>query len=330
MQMQPLLTAGHPALRGKWASTRSSTRPAMRIASFLAAALLTLAMLPMPEAHAAGTDSLKLGMSGTAVKTLQTNLVKRGYLKAADGKFGKATQTAVKLFQKHAGVAQDGVAGPGTQSILYGLTGSGKTNQTLKPTNRGAEVKILQQRLISLGYLRNSKADGSFGAATKAALIKFQKKVGLSADGVAGPRTLIKLYSSSAPKYMTKGEQVVAFAKTLLGIKYVYGAESPDKGFDCSGLVWYVYKHFGVTVERSSGALIHSGTAVAGGLSKAKPGDILCFGDSLSTVGHVAIYVGNNQYIHAPQTGDVVKIETLNTHRINTCQAVRRVFTSDD
>jgi cell wall-associated NlpC family hydrolase len=69
---------------------------------------------------------------------------------------------------------------------------------------------------------------------------------------------------------------------------------------------------------------------VEGGLSKAKPGDILCFGTSLSNVGHVGMYVGNNRYIHAPQTGEVVKIEVLSAKRIATCVVVRRGVTSDD
>jgi N-acetylmuramoyl-L-alanine amidase len=74
--------------------------------------------LPAPRASAADPAPLKYGMSGTAVKTLQTHLMKRGYLSSADGKFGKATLAAVKLFQNHAGLPQDGVAGPKTQQTL--------------------------------------------------------------------------------------------------------------------------------------------------------------------------------------------------------------------
>ena len=273
--------------------------------------------------------SLKKGMSGATVKTLQTHLVKRGYLKSADGKFGSGTATAVKLFQKQAGLKADGVAGATTQNLLYKLSGTGKTNQTLKSGQKSSEVTILQKRLEALGYLDTSTFTTTFDTATKNAVIKFQKKAGLTADGAAGPMTLIRLYSPSAPVYMTKGEKVVAAAKQYLGKKYVYGTAGPST-FDCSGLVYYVYKHhFGITVPRSSKSMINAGVAVEGGLKNAKPGDILCFGNTLSTVGHVAFYIGNNQYLHAPQTGDVVKIETLSQKRINTCVAVRRIFTSD-
>lgn len=328
--MQTALEANRPVFRRKpGAGTGKRKGFFIRIAGAVTAGAITLTLLGVP-AQAAGS-SLKYGMSGTAVKTLQTNLVKRGYLKAADGKYGNATQRAVKLFQKHAGLPQDGVAGQKTQDALYGLKGSGKTNQTLKSGSKSAEVKLLQQRLQSLGYLRGVKIDTKFGPATKAAVVKFQKAAGLKADGAAGPMTLVRLYSPSAPKYMTKGEKVVAYAEKYLGVKYVYAAADPDVGFDCSGLVYYVYKHyFGITLPRSAQGMTGAGVKVEGGLSKAKPGDILCFGDSLSSVGHVAIYIGGNKYLHAPQTGEVVKIEELSQKRIDTCVVVRRVFTSDD
>lgn len=316
MQPHP---ASHPALRWYLAKQRGGRTAALRAIGLIMAALIILAALPVPAASAASA-SLKLGMSGSAVKTLQSNLMKRGYLKSADGKFGKNTQTAVKLFQKHAGLPQDGVAGATTQSALYNLTGTGKTNLTLKSGNKNTQVTILQKRLAALGYLKISAYTTYFGTATKAALVKFQKKAGITADGVAGSKTLIRLYSSSAPKYMMKGEEVVAKAKQFLGCKYVYGTAGPST-FDCSGLVYYVYKtYFGVTLPRSSQDLTKAGTGVA--LKDAKPGDILCFGDSVSSVGHVGIYIGGNKYIHAPQTGDVVKIQEL-TRKVAT---VRRIF----
>lgn len=169
---------------------------------------------------AAGTTVLKKGSKGSEVKTLQERLHNLGYLSAApDGNFGPATQAALIAFQKNNGLQADGIAGSATQKKLYSTaavaqkTTAPKATATpapqstvLKLGSDGDEVKKMQQRLITLGYL-SSVADGSFGMKTYSALIAFQKKNNLAADGVAGTATLNKLYSSSAVK---AGNMVIA------------------------------------------------------------------------------------------------------------------------
>ena len=101
------------------------------------------------------------------------------------------------------------------------------------------------------------------------------------------------------------GAKVAQFAKHLLGVRYVYGGSSPASGFDCSGLVRYVYGHFGVQLAHSSFAQFTSGFRVGrGGL---RPGDLVFF----HGLGHVGIYIGNGRFIHAPHTGTRVRIERL-------------------
>ena len=101
------------------------------------------------------------------------------------------------------------------------------------------------------------------------------------------------------------GNRVVGFAERLLGTRYAWGGSTPGSGFDCSGFVRYVYGHFGVTLAHSSYAQFDSGRRIARG--SLKPGDLVFF-DGL---GHVGIYVGNGNFIHAPHTGTRVRIETL-------------------
>ena len=101
------------------------------------------------------------------------------------------------------------------------------------------------------------------------------------------------------------GNRVVGFAKHLLGTRYVWGGASPHAGFDCSGLVRYVYGHFGISLAHSSYAQFDRGSRVA--RKALKPGDLVFF-DGL---GHVGIYVGHGRFIHAPHTGTRVRIETL-------------------
>ena len=102
------------------------------------------------------------------------------------------------------------------------------------------------------------------------------------------------------------GSSVVEYAKQYLGCKYVSGGTSPS-GFDCSGFTTYVFKHFGISLSRTSGAQASNGTKVE--RSNLQAGDILIFNDSSnSKVGHVGIYIGGNQFIHAanPQKGVII------------------------
>lgn len=106
------------------------------------------------------------------------------------------------------------------------------------------------------------------------------------------------------------GENIVAYAKQYLGYKYVYGAASPSKGFDCSGLVYYVYKHFGYTLSRSSSGQASNGVKVE--KKDLQPGDILIYkNNALTKIGHVGIYIGNNKMIHASEPGVGVVITDI-------------------
>jgi peptidoglycan DL-endopeptidase CwlO len=105
------------------------------------------------------------------------------------------------------------------------------------------------------------------------------------------------------------GQDIVNYAKNFLGVNYVYGGTSPS-GFDCSGLVYYCYRHFGYSVNRTAASLAYSGKAVSS--SDLKVGDIILFTSTDGGyVGHTGIYIGGGQFIHAPHTGDVVKISSL-------------------
>lgn len=101
------------------------------------------------------------------------------------------------------------------------------------------------------------------------------------------------------------GVRAVRYAKHLLGVPYRYGGTSPRTGFDCSGLVRYVYGHFGISLAHSSFADYWRGRRVARGALK--PGDLVFFDGA----GHVGIYVGHGRFIHAPHSGTVVRISTM-------------------
>lgn len=99
--------------------------------------------------------------------------------------------------------------------------------------------------------------------------------------------------------------QAATIALRYLGIKYTWGGASPSTGFDCSGLVMYVYAQLGVQLPHQAAAQYGYGVAVP--RNQLQPGDLV-FYDGLS---HVAIYIGNGEVVHAPQTGDVVRIAPI-------------------
>lgn len=112
--------------------------------------------------------------------------------------------------------------------------------------------------------------------------------------------------TSSAP-VSGEGESVVEFAKQYLGYKYVAGGASPSTGFDCSGFTSYVYKNFGVSLNRTSKDQVKNGVAVS--RSELEPGDLVLFkGKTGSAIGHVGIYIGGGKFIHAstPSTGVII------------------------
>ena len=147
------------------------------------------------------TTTLRYGDTGDQVTTLQNRLIELGYLVGtADGTFGTSTKSALVAFQSANSLALDGVAGTQTQALLYSnsaIKNTVKTTTTLKQGTISDAVKDMQERLIALGYLTGT-ADGNFGTMTSLALTSFQKNNGLSADGVAGTTTLMKLNSLNA------------------------------------------------------------------------------------------------------------------------------------
>lgn len=103
---------------------------------------------------------------------------------------------------------------------------------------------------------------------------------------------------------------VVAKAASLLGIRYVWGGASPSNGFDCSGLVQFVYREAGMSLPRVAQDQFEYGPAVRPG-TVVEPGDLVFFGSSAQNVSHVGVYVGGGVMIDAPYTGSVVRFDPV-------------------
>jgi cell wall-associated NlpC family hydrolase len=134
--------------------------------------------------------------------------------------------------------------------------------------------------------------------------------------GSNNPSSEAELVLPAAPPAKYGG--VVGIAMQYLGIPYVYGGSSPA-GFDCSGFIMYVYAQVGVSLPHNAAAQYGYGTPVD--RSQLQPGDLVFF----NGLGHAGIYVGGGSFIHAPHTGDVVKISSLSGWYDSTWVGARRL-----
>ncbi|WP_242289045.1 MULTISPECIES: C40 family peptidase [unclassified Bacillus cereus group] len=135
-------------------------------------------------------------------------------------------------------------------------------------------------------------------------------------DGVKAPVS-VSVSVPTAPVSTDKAQNVIAEAKKFLGLPYVWGGTTPS-GFDCSGYMQYIFKNVaGVKLPRVAREQQNAGVQIP--VSEVQPGDLIFWGKPAH---HVAMYIGNGQYIHAPQTGDVIKISKMNPSGVTSATRV--------
>ena len=179
------------------------------------------------------------------------------------------------------------------------------------------------KRLEAASAAKQSEIDAAKQAeeeARRAQELALQKQAESSGTG-EGQQTSSSGSSSasyaSASSYSgsgSKGQQIANYACQFIGNPYVPGGTSLTEGADCSGFVWRVYKDFGYSVPRTSYSLRSYGTGVS--YSEAQPGDVVCY------AGHVGIYIGNGQIVHASTQRTGIKITTATYKEI---LSVRRI-----
>jgi len=107
-----------------------------------------------------------------------------------------------------------------------------------------------------------------------------------------------------------RASEVLVNALSLTGIKYTYGGNSPETGFDCSGFVRYVFMQAtSLTLPRNALAMSKLGQTIP--KDELQPGDLVFFNTLKSAFSHVGIYLGDNRFIHSPRTGGLVRVESM-------------------
>ena len=277
--------------------------------------------LPTPEPTR--DPALHIGEMDNYVSSVQNRLMDLGYLDMDEPTcyYGSSTANAVQLFQRQNGLTADGLAGQDTLSLLFS---DNVEKYVMKPDTQGLDVENLQKQLELLGYY-SQKVDGYYGENTKLAVMAFQARNGLETDGIAGEKTIEKLFSPEAiPAAHGLKEQVrkaniqtmINTAYAQLGKKYVLGAVGP-KSYDCSGLVYYCLKMAGSSRGRydAAGYSRVSDWKKIKNIDNVQVGDLLFFYNNKYTkVGHVGIYVGGGMMIDASASNGKVVLRSCWTY----------------
>lgn len=196
---------------------------------------------------------------------------------------------------------KDNALGSGT------ITGN-EVNVRAEPSTEATVMTKLQKGQTAEYFSRSGDwykiklADGQFGWVFRDYYLVRNEQASRGAAQEAAAAA-----ESVSEKVSDKANEIVAYAKKFLGVKYSYGGMSP-KGFDCSGLTTYVFKNFGINLDRSSSAQATKGTAVK--KADLKVADLVFFTSPgrPSSVGHVGIYVGGGKFIHASSSRSSYKV----------------------
>jgi cell wall-associated NlpC family hydrolase len=155
--------------------------------------------------------------------------------------------------------------------------------------------------------------------------------VGSSAPAGAQTAKPFEALSSSAQAVR---DSVVQMARAQIGKRYRHGGQTPEKGFDCSGLVKYIMSALNLDVPRTARLQAKEGLAVTKDTSRLLPGDLLTFGKTKkSPISHIGIYVGDGRYVHASSVaGKVIEsaIDRPYSPLIKGWRGARRIVASDD
>lgn len=227
---------------------------------------------------------------GDKVEILETS---NGWhkIKASNGKIGWVSGDYIKV--SSGSTSQTSYKATVTATSLNVRSGAGTSYSIISKVHKGDTVNIVGS---SNGWYKIELSSGKTGWVSSDYV-----SIGSSSGSSNG--------SSSATT--NKAQAIVDLATKQIGKPYVWGAEGPST-FDCSGLTYYVFKNaVGISLPRTSTEQSKTGTTVS--KSNLQPGDLI-FSSTNGTgnVSHVGIYIGNNEMIHAPKPGDVVKKTKIN------------------
>ena len=201
-----------------------------------------------------------------------------------------------------------------------------KTSQVVKQLTQNTKVTVISSE-NGWAYVDVNGTKGYIAETLLSSTQKETSRSGLTTREQSANTTNQTKTTTSTSKTVTEststsqsGNSVVSYAKQFLGCKYVYGGTTPS-GFDCSGFTQYVYKHFGINLNRTAAAQYSNGQSV----TSLQTGDLVMFGKS--GINHVGIYIGGNTFIHSANPSQGVRTDSMSTGYYKTNYVgARRIF----
>ncbi len=261
---------------------------------------------------------IKLNDSGSDVESMQSRLNELGYYNGKiNGYFGVATEDALRAFQTKNKIDVDGVFNVSDRDLLYSPDARPKIDPTPTPSPTPKATKKPSTTKKPGSTATPKPSSGSSSTETSAPTDNSQPDVS---------------FPDSAPSYTASysADGLVSVATAMLGYPYVWSEESPSKGFDCSGLVYFSLRTCGVSTSRysASGFSSVSSWGNVTSISDLQKGDLVFFkNDTSDRVSHTGIYCGGGAFIHASSSsGKVIKSYMSTSYWTRNFVNGRRVF----
>jgi len=155
-------------------------------------------------------------------------------------------------------------------------------------------------------------ASGTLGVSPQTVIATVIASIPSSMPTGSGRSTPARRRIPSSSAASSAAVRVLRTADSYVGVKYVWGGNTPSEGFDCSGFTKYVFAKYGIALPRTAREQVRSGTAVAPDFRALRPGDIMLFAEPGQAISHVAIYAGDGRIIHASSSNGAVGYTDLN------------------
>ncbi|WAM34550.1 C40 family peptidase [Caldicellulosiruptor morganii] len=222
----------------------------------------------------------------------------------------KALSTSDQVFYQTAVVLKDNARLRSDKST---------SSKIVKTLSKGSKVYVLSRE--QNGWIKVKTSDGVIG---------YMAYYLLKINGASSSKTVSRGGYDREDKINYNGslaDRIIGFAKNFLGIRYRYGGSSPSTGFDCSGFVQYVFRNFGIHLERTAADMAAS-NGVRISPDELRPGDLVFFDTDggRNYINHVGIYIGNGMYIHASSARRCVTISDLTSKYGTSFMMAKRVI----